>query len=143
MSYPEIFSDGYVHVVHDDADDQTPIGIAATNPDSEDPCWIDRAEAVEVATAILRAVAEPVELPAPTGDLNSDLIGVAIAHERSIRFRYAKGQSEASIELRTLKPEKLTQAGADKHAVVQGYDPDRDDFRMYRLDRIKGKVSIG
>lgn len=144
MSYPEIFNDEFnVQIVHDADDDSSTIGIVVADTDPRDPAWLTRDEAIEAATAILRAVAMPVELPAPTGDLNADLIGVAIAHKRPIRFRYAKGKDGANIEFRTLNPEKLSQAGTDSHTVVQGYDPDRDDFRMYRLDRIKGKVGVG
>ena len=147
MSYTDIFTDGFcVRFVYDDADEDAPIGIIASDdhPDNPDH-WLSRDEAVEGAKAILSALSEdvPAIRTETTGDsLNEDLILVAVAHDRPIRFRYAKG-SGATIEVRTLKPEKVTEAGADKHAVVQGYDPDRDDFRMYRLDRIKGKVAIG
>lgn len=135
-----IYSTTDFEIDHDPVDDEQPILV--TVEDGYE--WLEPQEALDAAQAIIRAL-RPDAAPAPsTSDsLNRDLIAVAIAHERPIRFRYAKGADGAVIETRTLKPERLTEAGKDKHEVVQGYDSDREDFRMYRLDRIKGKVALG
>lgn len=133
-----IYSTTGFEVDHDTTDDEQPILLTL----DDDYKWLEPQEALDAAHAIVTAL-RPGVAPAVTTDLNTDLIAVAIAHDRPIRFRYAKGKDESTIEQRTLKPEKIAQVGTDNHSVVQGYDTDRDDFRMYRLDRIKGKVSIG
>lgn len=136
-----IYSTTDFEIDHDTDDDDQPILVTT---DDNGYKWLDSTEARDTAYAILKALnVDRPQFASASDDLNRDLIAVAIAHERPIRFRYAKGADGAVIELRTLKPEQITEAGKDKHEVVQGWDSDRDDFRMYRLDRIKGKVSIG
>jgi predicted DNA-binding transcriptional regulator YafY len=75
----------------------------------------------------------------PDATWNSALIELAIKFERTITFQYAKGTG-SYIETRRLAPDAL-HAARDGSQNVIGYDPDRQDVRAYRLDRIKGDVS--
>lgn len=106
--------------------------------------WLDEDEAREMVGAIAAALGAKVEVgPRPniTGtDLNADLIRVAIAHGERILFRYAKGKDGAVIESRSLEPTEIKTVG--DHETVIGYDPDRDEARAYRLDRIKGNLAV-
>jgi predicted DNA-binding transcriptional regulator YafY len=70
---------------------------------------------------------------------NEAMLRVAAAHNRLASFRYAKGDGEV-IEARTLKPSAVRTV--EDHVTFTGYDPDRDEVRAYRLDRIKGEVGI-
>ena len=68
------------------------------------------------------------------------LLRVAAIHGVEVEFRYAKGEGSV-IELRRLVPEAVKVA-RDGSVSFVGQDPDRDDVRQYRLDRIKGTVSF-
>lgn len=74
-----------------------------------------------------------------TGSLNEQLLQVAINHDAEVEFAYAKGSGQV-IEHRRVNPSELREVKG--HKIVVGFDPDRDDVRAYRLDRIKGTVSI-
>lgn len=75
----------------------------------------------------------------PDASLNEQLLQVAINNGAGIAFQYAKGDG-AVIETRHLQPVKLDEVRGQK--IVTGFDPDRDDIRAYRLDRIKGTVKV-
>ena len=68
---------------------------------------------------------------------NEAILRVAAAHERTVEFRYAKGKDAKVIETRQLKPSGVA-VGRDGHVTFTGYDPDREEPRAFRLDRIKG-----
>lgn len=70
---------------------------------------------------------------------NEGLMRLAAVHGKTVTFRYAKGDGKV-IELRTLTPESVKSVGG--HVTFTGYDPDRDEPRAYRIDRMKGEVSI-
>ena len=72
--------------------------------------------------------------------LNEGLLRLAAVHERPVTFRYAKGESGAVIEQRTLIPADVKTVG--DHVTFTGYDPDRNEPRAYRTDRIKGLVTL-
>lgn len=76
---------------------------------------------------------------------NEAIFRVAAAHDREVEFRYSKGRGEV-IETRVLKPNGVTHVEDDSeqgyHVTFQGYDPDRDMVRQYRLDRVKGEAKI-
>jgi hypothetical protein len=75
----------------------------------------------------------------PSGTLNEQLLQVAINNDLQVSFGYTKGDG-AIIESRHLNPSELREVKG--HKIVTGFDPDRDDVRAYRLDRIVGKVAI-
>ncbi len=120
-----------------------PIGFE----EAGDYIWLDENEIAPAIAAI--AAAQGVSVAGVTvnntfsnglsGSLNEQLIQVAINHDIEVEFAYAKGSGEV-IEHRRLVPTKLDDAKG--HKIVTGFDPDRDDVRAYRLDRIKGTVSI-
>jgi predicted DNA-binding transcriptional regulator YafY len=70
---------------------------------------------------------------------NEGLIRLAAIHDKDVTFRYAKGDG-STIETRTFRPEKVAQFPG--HVTFLGYDPDRDETRSYRSDRIKGEVTV-
>jgi predicted DNA-binding transcriptional regulator YafY len=73
--------------------------------------------------------------------VNEAIIRVAAAHERSVRFNYAK-TADAPIETRVLAPTEVA-VSDDEARVVIGKDPFRDEqVRSFRIDRIKGTVQV-
>ena len=107
--------------------------------DDETGIYID-ARGVQV---LLRALGEPTaerdHVPAPDNlDWNETAIAAAIHFEKEIQFAYDKG--EGVIEQRRLFP-KVSYA-APNGIVITGDDPDRDDVRAFRLDRIQGEVVV-
>ena len=125
-------NDGDIEALFDESDDFFPICVADT--------WLERAEALELANAIFAALgAEAKTATNGYGTVNEALIAVAIEHGLTIGFRYAKGDGSI-IETRELQPEVIQEGKAGK--IVVGHDPDRDDVRAYRFDRIKGNVDV-
>lgn len=107
--------------------------------DEETGIYID-ARGVQV---LLRALGEPTaerdSIPDPDNlDWNETAIAAAIHSEKEIQFAYDKG--EGVIEQRRLFP-KVSYA-APNGIVITGDDPDRDDVRAFRLDRIQGEVVV-
>lgn len=70
---------------------------------------------------------------------NEGLMRLAAVHNMPVAFRYAKGDGKV-IEQRTLVPSDVKTVG--DHVTFTGFDPDRDEVRAYRVDRIKGTVSV-
>lgn len=99
----------------------------------------DIPELVATIAAAFNVTVNPSVSADLSGSLNEQLLQVAINHDAEVGFAYAKG-SGAVIEHRRLTPVKLDEAKG--HKIVTGFDPDRDDIRAYRLDRIKGTVSV-
>lgn len=81
--------------------------------------------------------ASPADAPFDL-DWNQTAVAAAIHFEKEIGFSYDKG--EGVIEQRRLFP-KVSYA-APNGIVITGDDPDRDDVRAFRLDRIQGEVVI-
>lgn len=72
---------------------------------------------------------------------NEGVLRLAAVHGREVAFRYAKTPT-APIEARSFVPTSVT-ITRDGNVVITGPDQDRDgEIRAYRLDRIKGEVSI-
>lgn len=70
---------------------------------------------------------------------NTDALFAAIEYERTAEFSYEKAGSV--IERRVLKPESINTTRAGKLVVV-GEDQQRDETRVFRLDRIVGYVTV-
>lgn len=71
---------------------------------------------------------------------NEAILRVAAVHGRKVHFRYAKTHT-APIEEREFVPEGVYES-RDGNVVIVGQDDDRDGIRSYRLDRIKGEVTL-
>ena len=72
---------------------------------------------------------------------NEGVLRLAAVHGRKVEFRYAKSDT-APIEHRSFIPEHVNTT-REGNVVVLGPDDDRDGaIRSYRIDRIKGEVSI-
>jgi hypothetical protein len=71
---------------------------------------------------------------------NEGVIRLAAIHNKCVEFRYVKGPGSPP-ETRRFTPSGV-QGNGDKLRFV-GKDPDRDDdYRSFRLDRIKGTVGV-
>lgn len=58
-----------------------------------------------------------------------------------VEFKYSKGNT-GGIETRTLAEVDEVRETAKGHTVVVGYDEDREDPRMFRVDWVKGYVKV-
>lgn len=102
-------------------------------------------------------VLEPVEETGPTPEevfeektedhvldgrtaFNAVAIQTAASYGLSISFRYAKSE-DAPIETRSLRDVAVVHT-EEGETLATGIDPDRDGVRAFRLDRIKGYVSV-
>ncbi len=74
----------------------------------------------------------------PELSLNELLVRAAIAHGQSVYFRYSA--PNGPIQIRRLIPKELKDFSGN--ICLIGYDPDRDEPRSFRLDRIKGAVAV-
>lgn len=83
---------------------------------------------------------DPVLIRASEIGFNEGLMRLAAVHNKTVTFRYAKGDDQKVIEQRTLVPSNVKNVKG--HVTFTGYDPDRDGPRAYRVDRMKGEVSI-
>ncbi|MEV4540175.1 helix-turn-helix transcriptional regulator [Micromonospora echinaurantiaca] len=66
-------------------------------------------------------------------------LAAAIANRERLRFSYRRHDGVSGE--RRVEPHRLVSAGRRWYLV--GYDNDRDDWRMFRVDRISEPVSIG
>ena len=71
---------------------------------------------------------------------NEALIRLCLVHDRTVEFRYAKGDGTV-IETRRVTPATLTESKGE-YLVFSGFDPDRDAPRAYRVGRILGDVHV-
>jgi predicted DNA-binding transcriptional regulator YafY len=67
------------------------------------------------------------------------MLGEAVGRRRRVSFRYHT-VDKGRVERRNVKPYGLGLAGGNWHLV--GHDEDRKDLRNFRLDRIRGKVTV-
>lgn len=68
---------------------------------------------------------------------NEGVLRLAGIHGREVEFRYTKSEA-APVETRRLLVENVETHG--DAVLVGGKDPDRGEYRNFRLDRIKGDV---
>lgn len=138
-------NDGQLVAKYDPNDAELPIGVVAGrltgDEASTDYAWMEPDEARRLASAILAKVGGGAASAAPASEMsfNEGLLRLAAVHGKTVTFRYAKG-SGGIIEQRVLKPSKVQEV--DGHLSFTGFDPDRDDVRSYRVDRMKGEVSV-
>ena len=138
----DTFNDALIVSTHEKRVGIANVYVTIEGDDGEPCAALAPSAAREVALGILKAVGEKV---VPIKDLksakdvsfNEGMLRLAAIHKRQVTFRYAKGDG-GFIEQRNLNPERVEDDGES----VIGRDPDRDDVRRYRLDRIKGEVSF-
>lgn len=101
----------------------------------------DRETARDLAQGILETIGESDGRPVSAKELsfNEGAMRLAAIHGKTVEFRYVKGDSRI-IESRRLVPSSVK--GSGEHLRFTGYDPDRDETRAFRLDRIKGDVRV-
>jgi WYL domain len=139
----------YVYFPNKDGDDPDRWDAGA------DDCW-RQATPDEVKSAVttgferltenilsLAADLDSAEVAEDDLPYNVAAVALAVDHNRSVRFRYAKGDGSI-IESRLLQPDTVTfHPSADEpHYRFVGFDPERNDVRAYRSDRIVGDVSV-
>jgi predicted DNA-binding transcriptional regulator YafY len=73
------------------------------------------------------------------GRQHMTLLGEAVGRRRRVAFRYHT-VDKGVTEKRTVRPYGLGLVGGNWHLV--GYDEARNDLRQFRLDRIRGKVTV-
>lgn len=119
-------------------------GDVSIDGDGED--YLNAAEATKLRDALNRHLGDVSSesdddtiVRASTISFNEGVLRVAAVHDKQVTFRYAKGGGTV-IETRVLKPAEVKTV--KDHKVVVGFDPDRDEVRSYRLDRIKGDVAV-
>lgn len=125
---------GGTFTIEDDGHNNYPICFSEAD--------VSLADAVEAAQAILKYAGKPQSDAVLASDVsfNEAVLRLAAIHERTVEFRYAKGKSGRTIETRRLVPQEVRQVG--DHLTFVGFDPDRDDVRAYRVDRMKGEVTV-
>lgn len=135
MTYVLLYQGDDYRVFHDPNDDDLSYGVEL---DTGTEAWFTRDGA--------RALASHVEGAIPAGAIaasevsfNEGLLRLAAVHGKTVTFRYAKGDGHL-IETRTLKPESVSEVKG--HVIFTGYDPDREEPRAYRVDRMKGEVTV-
>lgn len=97
-------------------------------------------QALQVADAIYEAAGRTPRVYAADIDANEALLRIAGIHALTVTFRYAKGVGQP-VETRSFVPERV-QVSKDGDVSFVGPDPDRGGYRTFRVDRIKGKVTI-
>ena len=140
-------------VMLDLEDDNLPIKVRA----DADYAWLNKGEAYAVAQAILAGLkrvgftppaqpteATPATVHAEEGDertsWNKHAFEAAAKLDLGVRFSYAKGDGNV-IEQRQMRPHDMADS-REGHTLVTGYDLDRDEPRVFRLDRVKGYVEV-
>lgn len=66
-------------------------------------------------------------------------LGEAVGRRRRVAFRYGKPE-DIKVERRTVRPFGLGMVQGNWHLV--GFDEERKTLRQFRLDRIRGKVTV-
>lgn len=125
-------------LLYDDSDDGLPFGLRAGSQRMDVPLWLEASEAKALADAIYERL--PDQTLAPQGSYVEAVLTLAATHGKTVKFGYAKGNGDY-IENRRLIPGKV-EVAKNGYTIVVGHDPDRDDVRAYRVDRIKGQVSL-
>lgn len=70
-------------------------------------------------------------------EVDQDVVRLAIKYGNVVKFRYTKGNDKKVVEYRQLVPDLIDEK------LIGGTDPDRDEYRTYRQDRILGRVKLG
>lgn len=117
-------------------------GDVTIDGDGQD--YLKRDEVTKLRDALTRFLGDTIPgtlIRASEVSFNEGLMRLAAVHDKTVTFRYAKGPREATIETRRLQPESVF-TNKDGDLLFGGQDPDRGEYRAYRVDRIKGEVSV-
>lgn len=131
------------------------VSVKVTEEDEEAFANLNPQAAFEAGTAILRLSGQSATLAEATPATlhgkdpederqawNLDALTIAVEHGNAVEFSYQKETGPGGIiERRHLHPERIDSTRAGK-LVVQGEDEDRDETRVFRLDRIVGRVEV-
>jgi len=91
-------------------------------------------------TGALRSAIVPLQRGGPTIDAGVlALLAVACRDQLQVGFRYRDMRGQSSV--RTVEPQGLVHTGSRWYLVA--WDPARDDWRTFRIDRVEGAPSTG
>lgn len=82
---------------------------------------------------------ETPRVAASTISPNEALLRLAVVHGLTAEFSYSKGDGGV-VERRRLQPHDVREIKGN--LLFTGHDPDRDDVRAYRVDRVLGTVEV-
>jgi hypothetical protein len=137
--HEELFDNGDHDVVFDAHDPILPFGVNVTGDNESARVWLSYEAVQSMIPKLPKAVNGDPVVAASDVSFNEGLLRLAAVHGKTVHFRYAKGDG-AVIELRSLVPEKVNEVGG--HVTFTGFDPDRGEPRAYRVDRMKGEVTV-
>lgn len=112
--------------------------IFVNDADDGTPTYFTAQEFADLEAVVVSSPDPAVASVVSGGNWNEALIALAIQFDRTLTFRYIKGNGD--IADRRVQPEAVHESRNGARTVV-GYDPDRADVRAFRLDRIKGDVT--
>lgn len=142
----QTFQDKYgddVVVSNDNIDGEALVFLKINDRNRSCTAALPTAVAQNVARALVGGVATDAMVRASEVSFNEGLLRLAAVHAKTVTFRYVKGNGDV-IEQRRLIPadvrEITTKQGT--HMTFVGHDPDRDEVRAYRVDRMRGEVSV-
>lgn len=91
-------------------------------------------------TGALRSAIVPLQRGGPTIDAGVlALLAVACRDQLQVGFHYRDMRGQSSV--RTVEPQGLVHTGSRWYLVA--WDPARDDWRTFRIDRVEGAPSTG
>lgn len=91
-------------------------------------------------TAALRSAIVPLQRGGPTIDAGVlALLAVACRDQLQVGFHYRDMRGQSSV--RTVEPQGLVHTGSRWYLVA--WDPARDGWRTFRIDRVEGRPSTG
>lgn len=91
-------------------------------------------------TGALRSAIVPLQRGGPTIDAGVlALLAVACRDQLQVGFNYRDMRGQSSV--RTVEPQGLVHTGSRWYLVA--WDPARDDWRTFRIDRVEGAPSTG
>lgn len=121
---------------HLDSDDELLIECGS------ETMYLSQEDAIAFALSVYKAAGgQESDGPVRASEIsfNEGVIRLAAIHGKTVEFRYVKSES-AAPETRRFVPSGVQGAG-DKLRFV-GRDTDREDYRSFRLDRIRGTVGV-
>lgn len=147
MSYKnleEVYDDGNIRIDRDPCGDGLPLRITVYDKDGDDSEyeWLDD-EGVEAILKAFGPAAQATSAPAGVSaadvSFNESVLRLAALHSREVTFRYVKPDGSSPTP-RTVIPFEIQEIKGNRLVLTE--DHDREDYRAYRLDRIRGDVEF-
>jgi hypothetical protein len=101
--------------------------------------WMSITDVRTMISEVEKVIGRPEGSAEVSDSFNEAVMQLAAKFGRTVYFSYAKGKGDI-IEHRQLEPAVMREVKGNK--IVVGHDPERDEPRSYRLDRVKGVISF-